>query len=191
MPREHVLVRHHARVAEIREHVVAQPRAGRNRARQDAQARLREHLVTADVVGVHARVDDVANRQRREAGESRPAPRRPSAGAGVDEDDAFGPRLHEDVAARAADDVEVLAAAARPRSRSPASAAQTVRGVRCADARSVHAPATSSRAIESSEHAGARGLCPTSRFIWSPAAILFTARRRSQASMQTPDRCDA
>ena len=65
-PREHVLVREHARVAEIREHVVAEARPGRDGARQNAQARFRKHLVAADVVGVHARVDDVADRQRRE-----------------------------------------------------------------------------------------------------------------------------
>jgi hypothetical protein len=60
----------HARVAEIREHVVAQSLPRRDGARQDTQARLREHFVAADMLGVHAGVDDVADRQRRELSDS-------------------------------------------------------------------------------------------------------------------------
>ena len=60
------------------------------------------------MVGVHARVDDVADRQRREPADRGEHLVGHRGGAGVDEDDALGPDLHDDVAARAADDVEIL-----------------------------------------------------------------------------------
>ena len=100
-------MREHAGGAGVGDEVVTQPGACGNGAREDAEARLGELLVTADMVGVHARVDDVADRKRRQPADRRQHLVRHRGGTGVDEDDALGPGLHDNVAARAADHVEV------------------------------------------------------------------------------------
>ena len=73
-PRQHVFVREHAGPARVGDQVVAQPGAGRDGAREDAEPGPGELVVAADVIGVHARVDDVADRQAASAGGSPPAP---------------------------------------------------------------------------------------------------------------------
>ena len=102
-------MRQHAGPARVGHQVVAQPGAGRDGAREDAESGPGELLVAADVVGVHARVDDVADGQRRQTPDRRQHLVGHRRRTGVDEDDAVGSDLHDDVAAGAADDVEVRA----------------------------------------------------------------------------------
>ena len=132
-PRQHVLMREHAGGAGVGHQVVTQPRACGDGARENAEARLGELLVTADMVGVHARVDDVADRQRRQPADRRQHLVRHRGGTGVDEDDALGPDLHDDVAARAADHVEV-----RPQLHDLEIARRRLLGGRAFDPRSEH-----------------------------------------------------
>ena len=78
-PGQHVFVRQHAGPARVGDQVVVQPRAGRDSARQDAESGPGELVIPADVIGVHARVDDVADRQAASAGGSSPGPCPPLA----------------------------------------------------------------------------------------------------------------
>ena len=106
-PRQHVFMREHARRARVGDEVVAQPGACRHGTGQNAEARLGELFVAADMVGVHARVDDVTDGKRRQSPDPRQDAVRHRRRAGVHEDDALGSGLHDDVAARSADDIEI------------------------------------------------------------------------------------
>ena len=63
---QHVFMRQHAGPAEVRDHVVVQAGAGHDSARENAEPGPGELLVPASVIGVHAGVDDVADREVRQ-----------------------------------------------------------------------------------------------------------------------------
>ena len=100
-------MREHAGGARVVDQVITQPRARGNGTRENAEARLGQLFVAADVVGVHARVDDVADRKRRQPADRSQHLVRRRGGTGVDEDHALGSDLHDDVTAGAANHVDV------------------------------------------------------------------------------------
>ena len=113
---------------------------GNPRVRKERLARLRQHLVAADMVGIRPGVDDVANGLRRDSfdggDDCRGVGRRP----GVHDHDAVVAHLHADVGAGADDDEEVgadvqdLEAAGRRRARSLRRRAQRRYGTAIDDA---------------------------------------------------------
>ena len=64
-------MRQHAGPAEVRDHVVVQPGAGHDSAWENAEPGPGELLVPTSVIGVHAGVDDVADREIRQAADGR------------------------------------------------------------------------------------------------------------------------
>ena len=74
---------------------------------QDGDPRLGEFLIPAHVVGIGARVDDVANGQTGQPFDRRQNLVRRLRGPGVHQNDAYWSYLHGDVAARTRQHIEV------------------------------------------------------------------------------------